>query len=100
MGLFEAFDFGGFGDDHELRPELIRRGAQRGVEKLGLVWSEARVVVIGDTPHDVAAAHAIGAKCIGVGTGGFALDLLKAAGADWAFESLAAPGAIDAMLEG
>ncbi len=100
VGLFESFGFGGFGDDHELRPELIRRGAQRGVKQLRVPWSEARVVVIGDTPHDVAAAHAIEAQCMGVATGGFTIEQLKEAGADWAFETLAAPGAIDVMLDG
>ena len=100
VGLYETFLFGGFGDDHEMRPELIRRGAQRGVKQLRVPWSEARVVVIGDTPHDVAAAHAIEAQCMAVCTGGFTLQQLKEAGADWAFETLAAPGAIDVMLDG
>lgn len=98
VGLHEAFDFGGFGDDHELRPELIRRGAERGVERLGVPWARARVVVIGDTPHDVTAAHAIGATCVGVATGGFSVAQLEEAGADWAFEDLAAPGALAALL--
>lgn len=100
VGLFEAFNFGGFGDDHEMRPELIRRGAQRGVKQLRVPWTEARVVVIGDTPHDIAAAHAIEAQCMAVATGGFTVEQLKEAGADWAFETLAAPGAIDVMLDG
>ena len=100
VGLYESFLFGGFGDDHEMRPELIRRGAQRGVKQLRVPWSEARVVVIGDTPHDVAAAHAIEAQCMAVCTGGFTIDQLKEAGADWVFETLAAPGAIDVMLDG
>lgn len=100
VGLFETFTFGGFGDDHEMRPELIRRGAQRGVKHLRVPWSEARVVVIGDTPHDIAAAHAIEAQCMAVSTGGFTIEQLKEAGADWAYETLAAPGAIDVMLDG
>jgi phosphoglycolate phosphatase-like HAD superfamily hydrolase len=98
VGLHEAFAFGGFGDDHEQRPELIRKGAQRGVEQLGLKWDEARVLVIGDTPADVAAAHAIGGKCLAVATGRFSVAELRAAGADWAFESLVAPGALEALL--
>jgi phosphoglycolate phosphatase len=100
VGLYEQFQFGGFGDDHELRPELIRRGAQRGVRLLRVNWSDARIVVIGDTPHDIAAAHAIEAQCMAVGTGGFTLEQLKEAGADWAFENLASPGAIEVMLDG
>lgn len=97
VGLHGAFDFGGFGDDHELRPELIRRGAERGAEKLGVPLKDARVVIIGDTPHDVTAAKAIGGQCLGVATGGFSVPQLMAAGADWAYETLAAAGALQKL---
>ena len=100
VGLYESFGFGGFGDDHEQRPELIRRGAQRGVKHLRVPWTEARVVVIGDTPMDIAAAHAIGAQCMAVGTGHFTAAQLREAGADWAHDTLASPGALDALLDG
>lgn len=96
--LFEKFSFGGFGDDHELRPELIRSGALRGAQKLGVTLVEARVVVIGDTPKDVSAAQAIGAESVGVATGGFTVDQLRASGATHAFESLAEEGALDVLL--
>ena len=33
-------------------------------------------------------------------TGGFTRQQLTEAGADWVFETLAAPGAIDVMLDG
>ena len=47
---------------------------------LGASVVECRVVVIGDTPKDVAAAHAIHAECIGVGTGSFSAEQLLASG--------------------
>ena len=100
VGLYESFGFGGFGDDHEQRPELIRRGAQRGVKHLRVPWTEARVVVIGDTPNDIAAAHAIGGQCMALATGHFTTAQLQEAGADWAFETLAAPGALEVLLDG
>jgi phosphoglycolate phosphatase-like HAD superfamily hydrolase len=37
--------------------------------------------VIGDTPRDVAAAHAIGAEIVAVATGGFDVEALRATGA-------------------
>lgn len=98
VGLFSKFNFGGFGDDHELRPELIRAGADRGAQQLGVKREDARVVIIGDTPKDVFAALAIGAECIGVGTGAHGIDELRDVGAKWAFNSLADEGALRALL--
>ncbi len=100
VGLHQRFDFGGFGDDHELRPELIRIGAERGAARLGLPLANARVVIVGDTPKDVDAARAVGAQSLTVATGGFSLTQLRDAGATWAFDSLAVPGALDALLHG
>ena len=96
--LYERFPFGGFGCDHENRVELIRWGARRGAERLGVPLEECRVVVIGDTPKDVAAAKGIGAECLGVGTGSFTPAQLRESGADTAFKDLTEPGAIDALL--
>lgn len=99
VGLYDYFRFGGFGCDAEARVDLIRIGAERGAEALGLPRSECRVVVIGDTPKDVAAAHGIGAICIGVGTGSFSAAELVAAGADVAFDDLTRAGALLALIE-
>ena len=98
VGIFDRFAFGGFGCDHEERTELIRRGAQRGAEKLGVPLQECRVVVIGDTPKDVAAAKGIGAECVGVATGSFSVQQLIDAGATAAFTDLAEAGALNAVL--
>jgi phosphoglycolate phosphatase-like HAD superfamily hydrolase len=97
-GLYERFAFGGFGCDHEHRPTLIEIGARRGAERLGEPLSACRVVIIGDTPSDVAAAQAIGGECVGVGTGHFTPGALLACGATRAFSSLDEPGAIEALL--
>jgi phosphoglycolate phosphatase len=42
----------------------------------------ARVVVMGDTPHDIEGARVANARCIAVATGGFTEEQLAAAGAD------------------
>lgn len=96
--LYRHFRFGGFGCDHELRVELIRRGAERGAAALGQPVSACRVVVIGDTPKDIDAARGIGAESLGVGTGSFSAAELRAHGATYAFDDLAAPGALEALL--
>jgi phosphoglycolate phosphatase len=98
VGLYHHFDFGGFGSDHELRVELIRTGAERGAQRLGLPVSACRVVVIGDTPKDIDAARGIGAESIGVGTASFSAEQLRQHGATHAFDDLLAPGALEALL--
>lgn len=98
VGLFARFGFGGFGCDDEDRTALLRRGAERGADSLGLTLEEVRVVVVGDTPKDVAAAHGIGAESVGVGTGSFTAEALVGAGATCAFTSLGVPGALQAVL--
>jgi phosphoglycolate phosphatase len=98
VGLYHHFDFGGFGSDHELRVELIRTGAERGAQRLGLPVSACRVVVIGDTPKDIDAARGIGAESIGVGTASFSAEQLRQHGATHAFDDLLAPGALTALL--
>ncbi len=80
-GLDSFFDFGGFGSDHADRAELLSAGLRRGLERGGLRPGDAEVIVVGDTPHDVAAANAIGARCVAVTTGSFDGAALSAAGA-------------------
>jgi len=98
VGIYDRFSFGGFGCDAEDRTALIRRGAERGASQLGAPLEECRVVIIGDTPKDVAAARAIGAEAVGVGTGSFSAEQLLTAGATHAFSNLAAAGAVEAVL--
>lgn len=98
--LGEVFAFGGFGCDHEDRAELLRVGATRGAAALGVPLGGCRVVVIGDTPKDVAAARAIGADCIAVGTGGFEVSELVGLGATRGFPDLAHDDVHDALLGG
>lgn len=86
------FAFGGFGCDAEDRTEMLRVGAHRGAEKLSRPLADCRVVVIGDTPKDVAAAKGIGATCLAVATGGFTVAELLACGAEHAVETLADAG--------
>ncbi|HXX30304.1 MAG TPA: HAD family hydrolase [Myxococcaceae bacterium] len=99
VGLFDRFAFGGFGCDHEDRPTLLRRGAERGAGHLGVRLGAGRVVVIGDTPKDVLAARAIGAESVAVATGSFTVAELAAAGATHAFATLAVAGALEAVLQ-
>jgi phosphoglycolate phosphatase-like HAD superfamily hydrolase len=97
-GLFERFAFGGFGCDHEQREEILRIGAARGAAALGAPAEACRVVVIGDTPRDIAAAHAIGAECVAVATGSYGIEALAACAPTRVFADLAADGALAAVI--
>jgi phosphoglycolate phosphatase len=74
--LFE-FDLGGYGDDADSRGEVLRVGARR-CDPAGAL----PVVIVGDTPHDISAAHEIGATCVAVPTGAYDEAALRSAGAD------------------
>jgi len=88
-GLDEHFAFGGFGSDHEERAQLLRVGATRGAAQLGRPVDACRVLVVGDTPRDVAAARAIHAQCLAVATSHYDRAALREAGADHVVEDLA-----------
>ena len=98
--LNRYFSFGGYGSDHGDRARLISIGADRGAARLGVPRAACRVVVIGDTPKDIAAARANGAECIAVATGSYSVEALAAAGATFALPNLGDPLATTALLEG
>ncbi|MFA6545038.1 MAG: HAD family hydrolase [Limisphaerales bacterium] len=87
-GLWEPFVTGGFGDDHESRAEIARIAKLRGGRRLGRELRGDEVLVIGDTPLDIACARAIDARCLAVATGGAALEELEAHRPDWAVADL------------
>jgi phosphoglycolate phosphatase-like HAD superfamily hydrolase len=83
-GLEPTFDLalGGFGCDAEARAEIVRLAAERCAAAAGFDAASARVVVVGDTEHDVRAARAVGARVIGVATSAAARAELEASQAD------------------
>jgi phosphoglycolate phosphatase-like HAD superfamily hydrolase len=67
---------------------LTRRAIERAGEILGSALESQRVLVLGDTPKDIAAAHAAGAIGVGVASGHYNKAELVGAGADYVLGSL------------
>lgn len=86
VGLDHLLDGpGGFGDDARHRPDIARAAARRVADHGG---DPKRVLVIGDTQHDVSAAQAIGAWTVAVASGGTDRPVLEAARADLVLDDL------------
>ena len=78
-GLRPYFAFGSFSDHREHRADVVRWGVDEARRRL---WPEASVYVVGDTPADIEAAHAVGVPVIAVATGIFSLEELQSHGPD------------------
>jgi phosphoglycolate phosphatase len=87
-GLNRFFSFGGYGSDSADRGELTRKAIDRAGKILGSTLESQRVLVVGDTPSDIAAAHAAGAIGVGVASGHSSEEELRNAGADYVLGSL------------
>ncbi|MFQ5704144.1 MAG: HAD family hydrolase [Gemmatimonadales bacterium] len=85
------FRVGAYGSDAEHRPDLPAIAAQRALEVIGRVPEGDQVVIVGDTPADVACGRRIGARAIAVATGSYSVADLDSAGAFATFESFADP---------
>jgi phosphoglycolate phosphatase len=73
LGLRHCFTFGAFSDTHLSRAEMIAQAADQARELRG---PHATVCIVGDTPADIAAAHANGLPAIVVATGNYTFDQL------------------------
>jgi phosphoglycolate phosphatase len=86
--LWRYFRCGAFGDDAADRNELVPFALDR-ARRCGLPDIDpADVLVVGDTPHDVACALVVGATPVGVATGGFTVEQLRDRGAEIVFQDL------------
>lgn len=90
---------GGYGDDHAVRSELVRRSRQR-AEAVHGPFAAEDVLVIGDTVHDVAAALAAGVVAVGVATGATPAAELAAAGAHHVLDDLGDVDHVVTLLAG
>lgn len=86
FGIWEHFEFGAYGEKHHDRDSVA-------VDAVEQIRSQAdipaeRIIVIGDTPHDIQCARHIGAKAVAVLTGWHTREELEATEPDELFEDL------------
>ena len=99
FGVSNFFEWGAFGEEaadrNDLGPIAMTRAAERRVPEA----ARARTVIVGDTPHDIACARAIGARVIAVATGMYSVADLEEAGADLALPDLTDTGRVIELLK-
>jgi phosphoglycolate phosphatase len=98
FGLDKLVDMeiGAYGSDHQRRGELVAVARRKAFDLRGVAVDPADIVLVGDTPLDVAAAIEGGARAVGVATGPYEQDDLRHAGADAVLPDLSD---LDAVLE-
>jgi len=87
-GLWDRFAMGGFSDDDEDRNLIAAAAAAKGGEYLECQLAGPEIVVVGDTPKDITCGKHIGARTLGVATGGATLEALRVCRPDWAVADL------------
>ncbi len=96
--LWRYFQCGAFGDDaadrNALVPFAVSRARECGVPDL----APHDILVVGDTPHDIACARAVGATPVAVATGMFTTEQLRDSGADIVFRDLSDTAAFTSLL--
>lgn len=87
-GFFD-FDSGAYGSDSPRRIDLAPIAAARAAQCYGRVFANTDIVVIGDTPNDIACARAAGARAVAIATGPFGVEELRAYAPDAVLPNLA-----------
>lgn len=94
----DDFKIGAFGSEGWTRSMLPPLALERARAYSGADFAPECVVIIGDTPGDVACASSIQARTIAVATGPFSVDELRACGSDHVFETLVEHEAVLAAI--
>ncbi len=88
------FRVGAYGSDSHRRPDLPAVAARRAAALAGRAFAGEDIVIVGDTPDDVACGRPIGARAVAVATGFYDVAALRAAGATHVFATLADTAAV------
>src|SRR5919199_389982 len=86
--LVRWFTFGAYAAAGVDRAGIVRRAIERGEATLGCDVPNSDIFVVGDTPLDIEAAHAVDCTAVAVATGHHDSAALREAGADHVLETL------------
>ena len=92
------FAVGAYGSDSHRRADLPAVAARRAAEHTGRAFTGEQVVILGDTPDDVACGRPIGARAVAVATGLYDVAALRATGAAYVFPDLRDTAALLAAI--
>jgi phosphoglycolate phosphatase len=95
-----AWDLGAFGEDDDVRAELVRTSLKRASAVLGGQVVPQDAVLIGDTTADVDAGRDAGVRVIAVATGRSTAADLRHAGAQHVLAGLSDTAAVVALVTG
>ncbi|HUJ04823.1 MAG TPA: HAD hydrolase-like protein [Streptosporangiaceae bacterium] len=100
LGLTAHLDLnvGAYGNENAVRSELVYLARSRAAAAYGTEFGGQATVLVGDTPLDVEAALAAGARAVGVATGRFAAAELARAGAHAVLADLSDTGQVVAAV--
>ncbi len=98
--LWDAFDLGAYADDSEDRNQLGPVALERARTRYGVNFAPERVVILGDTPHDIACGRAIGARTVAVATGPYTTEALATFEPDFLYADLSQTDRVLADLLG
>ncbi len=95
MGQFRV---SAFGSDHEVRAELPSIARERARRQLGLDLAGERLIIVGDTPADIACGRPVGARTIAVATGQYSVEELTTHDPAFVFADLSDTAAVLAAI--
>jgi len=76
LDRYVDFDIGAYGSDHHDRSCLVPIATTRVKDRTGVAREAEEIVIVGDTPRDIACARAGGVRVVAVATGNFKRDEL------------------------
>lgn len=86
--LNRFFSFGGYGSDSADRTEVTKAALSRGELISGGTLKDGACIAVGDTPRDIKAGHGAGIHVVGVATGSYSIEELRASGANWVLDNV------------